>query len=144
MISMSERIIGYTLLAAGIIMIIITSFQIFSVFTGSATPIPVFKVEPAKITQKTTTSDVLEKIQQGDFSELLNSGSGSIPGLEVISPEALYKMLNITVYYFLMMFLLNVGYKIASLGVQMVRPIKVEIKNNKLASMISPTDEQAT
>ncbi len=140
---MSERIIGYTLLGIGIIMIIITTFQIFSVFTGKATPIQVFKVEPAKQSQPSSTTDLLEKIQQGDLSALLDSGSGSIPGLEVISPEAIYKMLNITVYYFLMMFLLNVGYKIASLGVQMVRPVKVEVINNKLASMMSQNEEQA-
>ena len=138
---MTERIIGYTLLGIGIIMIVITTLQIFSVFTGKATPIDVFKAETKQTTQTTTTSDLLEKIQQGDFTELLNSGSGSISGMGIIDPEALYKMLNITVYYFLMMFLLNVGFKIASLGVQMVRPIKVEVKNNKLAEMMDKKDE---
>ncbi len=125
-------------------MIIITTFQIFSVFTGKANPIQVFTVEPAKEPQQPSTSDLLEKIQQGDISALLESGPGSIPGLEVISPEAIYKLMNITVYYFLMMFLLNVGYKIASLGVQMLRTIKVEVKSNKLAAMISQQEEQTT
>lgn len=141
---MSERIIGYTLLGIGIVMIVTTTLQIFSVFTGKAKPIEVFEVEKTQPAQQSSTSDLLDKIQQGDFSNFLNADSGSIPGLEVISPEALYKMLNITSYYFLMMFLLNVGYKIASLGVQMVRPIKVEIKNNKLASMMSSQEEAAT
>ncbi|QQS44469.1 hypothetical protein IPM65_02635 [Candidatus Roizmanbacteria bacterium] len=141
---MSERIIGYTLLGIGIIMIIITTFQIFSVFTGKATPIQVFKVEKTSAKTQPSTTDLLEKLQQGDISALLDSGSGSIPGLEVISPEAIYKMLNITVYYFLMMFLLNVGYKIASLGIQMVRPVKVEVINNKLASMMSQSEEQSS
>lgn len=141
---MSERIIGYILLGIGILMIILTTLQIFSVFTGKDAPIQVFTLESTKKTQQTSTSDLLEKIQQGDISALLESGSGSIPGLEVISPEAIYKLLNITVYYFLMMFLLNVGYKIASLGVQMLRPIKVEVKNNKLAAMFSPQEEQTT
>jgi len=142
---MSERIIGYTLLGIGIIMIIITTFQIFSVFTGKATPIEVFKGEKTtKTTAQSSTSDLLDQIQEGDFSALLNSGSGTISGFGVMNPETLYKMLNITAYYFLMMFLLNVGFKIASLGVQMVRPIKVEVKNNKLASMMSSQEEQAT
>ncbi len=145
---MTERIIGYSLLAVGIILMIISTIQIIFIFTGRAKPIQFFKTEKQTVQSNSQQSldaeDLLERVQTGDLSALLNNSGNTIPELNIISPETINQILNLTVFYFLMQFLLSLGYKLASLGVQMIRPLKVEVRQNKLASIIAPDTETSS
>lgn len=140
---MTEKITGYTLLAIGIIIMIFAAIQIIMVFTGKAQPIGIFTMEkdepaPTKPAEQQAMSqeELMKKIQTGDYSSLLANSSG-FGGLG-IDATSINKMLNLTIYYLIMQFLLGLGYKLASLGVQMVRPLKIEVQRNSLASDTLP------
>jgi len=135
---MTEKAVGYTLLAIGIIIMIVASMQAIMVFTGKSKPVRIFQsktvaqqVAPVQKTQE----ELLMDIQSGDFSSLMNSGMTS--GLESfgIDPNMLNDSLNYTVYFFLMQFVLGLGFKLSSLGVQMVRPVQVVVRRNPLVGM---------
>ena len=116
----SERIVGYTLLALGIAVMVFAAIQIVMVFTNKANPIEFFTSEP---------------IDTNQFAELATGGS-SLPIPQLIDPEMLNNILNMAVYFLIMNFLLGLGFKVANLGVQLVRPIKIEVRNNQIASML--------
>jgi len=123
---MSERITGYLLLISGILIMIFAFFQIILVFTGKAQPIPIFS-------QKTIDSQSILP----DTSSLLNSlqqggGNLQLPKVQLIDPETIDSFLNMLFYYLIMQFLLSFGYKISTLGTQMLRPIQVHLKNRVL------------
>ncbi len=127
---MTEKTTGYILLVIGIIVMIFATIQIILVFTGKANPIDIFQYE--KTSSSTSSADL-------DINTLLmqmQSGTGQssnlLPSLPFLDPEVINKSLNLLVYYLIMQFLLGLGFKFASLGVQLIRPINVVLKNRKL------------
>jgi len=138
----AEKIIGYTMLGVGILLMMFSSFQIILTFTGKAQPIKIFESEPKENVQNDTSNldisnpdQLLQQIQQDPFSLLTSGGSGTnFP--QIIDPTIINQMLNLMVYYFIMQFVLGLGYKLASLGVQMIRPLKISIDKNQLTSLL--------
>ena len=113
---MSEKVVGYILLTAGIIIIILSSLSVYYVFKEKAKPFDIFKLPGISI-------------------DLSNLAAGEIPGnasadlkTELVDAEIINKPMNLVAHVLLMGFMVNVGFKIATLGVQMVRPIKVNLK----------------
>lgn len=107
----TEKIIGYVLLAVGIIMIIFAVYSMYDVFTGGAQPPPVVKMETISISPP------------------------AVPGVEVppakielVSGSEISKFTNLTLWYMLMLFIVSAGNKIAGIGVKLAREIKVEVK----------------
>ncbi|MBU0569957.1 hypothetical protein KKB40_04215, partial [Patescibacteria group bacterium] len=49
---------------------------------------------------------------------------------ELVKPELINQPLNLSAHLFLMSFLVNAGFKIASLGNQLLRPIRVKLKES--------------
>jgi len=137
----TEKIIGYSLLGLGIIFMFFATFQIVLTFTGKVSPFQIIKSTPQKNNQNTANSfdksnpeELLKQAQQDPLS-LLSSGGG-VDLSNFIDQKAINNMLNLTVHYFIMQFLLGLGYKLASLGVQMVRPLKISIDKNRLTSLL--------
>ncbi len=138
----TEKIIGYTMLGVGILLMIFSSFQIILTFTGKAQAIKIFESAPKENLQNDTNAldmsnpdQLLQQVQQDPFSLLTSGGSGAgFP--QIIDPTVINQMLNLMVYYFIMQFLLGLGYKLASLGVQMVRPLKISIDKSQLTSLL--------
>ncbi len=129
---MSEKTTGYVLLIIGILLMIFATSQIIMVFTGRATPIKIFKTEESS-TQGTGSFNPQELIKQ--FQDTNTQGSSlptQMPNVQLIDTKALNDILNLTVYYLIMQFLLSLGYKLASLGIQLLRPIVVQMKNRTL------------
>ncbi len=104
---MSEKIIGYSLLAVGVLVIIFTAGSVFVVFTGKILPIQLFNL-PA-IT--------------------LSLAPGTKP-VELMTADAINQTSNLAAHLFLMGFLAGAGQKLASLGVQLVRPIVIKAKDS--------------
>jgi len=99
-----EKIVGYVLLAIGVIVIFFSIYQMWVVFTGGSPPPELFNF-----------SDVSVPAAQGQ-NILLMSG------------QELSKLAALAFWYILMFFILWAGGKIASLGVDLLREIRVEIK----------------
>lgn len=114
---MTEKVIGYALLAVGVILIIFTAVNIYFVFTGRAQPVELF------------------------HSEGISLDLGSLAGApvatnktELVTAADINLISNLTIQVILMGFLAGTGQKLASLGVQLLRPIVVKAKNEKNTS----------
>jgi len=112
---MDTKIVGYILLIVGIILIIIAGTNVYLVFMGNAQPINLFQTVGVSL----------------DLGELM--GLNNLPGAnnanltqEIIDANSLNQMLNLTAHILLMGFVASVGYKLASLGTNLVRPIIVK------------------
>jgi hypothetical protein len=122
---MTEKIIGYILLALGIIIILSAGVSVFSVLTRSSKPIqfiPAAAVTSEASVPKTQTIQGVE-VQMPSINEMVG-----------ISADSLVFITNLTIHLFLMGFIVNVGFKVASLGVQLVRPIIVDLKAKGLTT----------
>src|SRR3990167_7172786 len=118
----AEKIIGCSMLGVGILLMIFASFQIILTFTGKARPIKIFESAPKENLQNDTNN-----LDMSNPDKLLE---------QIIDPSVINQMLNLMVYYFIMQFVLGLGYKLASLGVQMIRPLKISIDKNQLTSLL--------
>lgn len=122
-----DKTIGYWLLAAGILMIVVPIFLIANVLTGKNKPPQVFNVEaptfdlPLSGQQLELPKDV--KLPQGFVSQ------GGSQKTKIIPDEVFNSSLNIGVYYLLMVFIASSGSKIAGIGVKLIKDIKIQVKN---------------
>ena len=99
---MSEKITGYLLLSLGLAAMLLSAFSIYSVFTKKARPIDLF-TSPGIIFQNT----------------------------ELIPASSLNDISNLSAHYFLMSFLLSVGFKVSSLGIQLLRPVEIKLNSKE-------------
>jgi len=103
-----EKVVGYILLAVGVVMMFASVYLMFNVFTGGSDPPSLFDF-----------SDVsFPIIQPGGTSETV----------QIISGQEMNRMADMGFWYMLMFFIVYAGGKVASLGVNLIREIKVELK----------------
>lgn len=103
---MSEKITGYLLLLGGLVIIFLGAVNIYQVFTKQAQPIQLISGEGIKV-------------------EIPGSKTPS----ELIPADQLNEISNLTAHYLLMSFLVSIGFKISSLGIQLLRPIEVKLNS---------------
>lgn len=130
-----NSVIGYGLLLIGVFVMILSVFQVYRVFTKQAQPIrffnfPAVKMDLASLAPQLDTSalDSLKKqLNVGDI-KLPTSDAEVSPRkeTELISAEVLNGPANLGVYLLFMGFLMNFGYRLAGLGIKLVRPIVVK------------------
>ena len=99
------KIVGYVLLAIGTAMIFVSVYQMVQVFTGASPPPNLFNFSDISFSMPEQTEKTL-----------------------LISGEELNKLAAMAFWYMLMFFIMWSGGKIASLGVNLIREIKVEVK----------------
>lgn len=119
---MSEKVVGYSLLTIGIIIILFSVFNVYQVFTKQIKPVEFFNIPAPQIDITQLISGSLPK----DLTNIFESGETKKQ--EVISAAAVNDPLNLTAHLFLMGFVAGAGYKLGSLGVMLVRPIVVKVK----------------
>ncbi|MGD0494781.1 MAG: hypothetical protein ABSB28_01920 [Candidatus Bathyarchaeia archaeon] len=95
----SGKTVAYVLLTVGVVVIFFAVFEMIFVFTGSSAPPKLF-----------------------NFSDISSNGT------LVISGQDMNKAAGMAFWFVLMAFIMWAGGKIASLGVNLLREIKVEIK----------------
>ena len=122
---MSEKILGYLLLGAGIFVMLFAVGYVWLVFTN--------KIEPAQVIQAKSIQLDLAKSMGPLPGALSSSGITSAPalptsGLELFSGSDLSKTINLSITFFMMTFVMLFGFRISSLGVMLMRPIVVKIK----------------
>ncbi len=61
-----------------------------------------------------------------------------MPSLDAISPDALGNVLNLSTHFFLMTFIGGFGYKLAMIGVNLIRPIVVKASEKRLEAAVPP------
>ena len=120
---MTERVVGYVLLAVGIVIILATAASVIMVFTGSAEPIQIFNFEGIGLNASDLFGGDMSPEQAAALRQMTEGQQ-----MELISPEILNETSNLFAHLFLMGFISTVGFKLASLGTMMVRPIVVKVK----------------
>lgn len=109
---MREKVLGYVLLAIGIITILFTAFSVYNVFSGKTPPIQIIK--------------------EGTFFVPASSGeSPNILQMSGISENSMSFIINLSFHLIFAGFILNVAFKIAQIGVGLVRPIVVDLNTIK-------------
>lgn len=107
--SFLQKAFGYILLMAGLICILFTVFSIHQVFTNTLEPPDIFKMNSFSFT---TASDQDKPAMQ--FTIPLKT--------------EVRKIVNMLLFYMLMLFIVTVGAKVGSLGIQLIKDIKIELK----------------
>lgn len=124
----SEKIIGYCLLIAGMVIILASTFSLYRVFTGQQKPPSVFSFEVPGISlpaSPTTQSQLPAETAE----------------IKILPDELINSLMNMSVYFLLMMFISSSGAKIASIGVKMIKDVKVIVKEEKLKRGIQNTPQ---
>ncbi|MBI4096356.1 MAG: hypothetical protein HY425_01430 [Candidatus Levybacteria bacterium] len=121
---MNEKITGYLLLLLGLGIMIFCVVNIVMVFTDKAEPFPVFNIQSGSSTNTPDLNNLVAQLQKNNP----NAFQLQLPKIDILPPESLNQMLNLSTQFFLMTFILGFGYKIASLGVQLIRPINIKLK----------------
>lgn len=134
---MKEKHAGYGLLIAGLIVMCFATLQIVLVFTNAAQPLPLFNISQKPSTPTNTDiNSLLSQLQAGG-----NPSGLSLPTPELIPAKTINEILNLTTYFFLMTFLAGFGYKLASLGIMLLRPIYVKVKTKDAEAVPSAPNE---
>ncbi len=121
-----EKLIGYLLLAAGLLMILLSLFLVFNTLSGKFRPPQVSNYEfpPLELFIPTSSFQVPEGTQVPEGFQMPSSASST--KLQ-IPKEMINDLIGVSFYYLLMMFLASTGYKIAGIGVKMIKDIKVKV-----------------
>ena len=111
---MTEKITGYVLLGVGLVVILASALNIYLIFIGQAHPVQIFNFSGINLDLSTALG-------------LPSTGLKTAPS-ELVSPALLNDTTNLFVHLFLVGFFVNVGAKIATLGIELLRPVVVKLK----------------
>lgn len=131
------KIFGFFLLFAGIVLIIYAALSTYLVFSKKASPINLFSfngisMDPSQFIPQASINP--------EIAQLLGKEQniGQLKKTEVIPPEIINDTANIFAHLMLMGFLATIGFKLASLGAMLVRPIVVHLKAKE--TVVMPED----
>ena len=121
-----EKLIGSLLLFIGLFMIFLSLFLVFNALSGNFKPPKVsdYKLPPIELSTPTGPMQLPEGIQLPEGFQMPSSTSST--KLQ-IPDEIINELISISFYYLLMMFLASSGSKVASIGVKMIKDIKVKV-----------------
>lgn len=136
---MIEKIIGYILLVFGITVILYSAFNTYLVFTKQQAPIDLFNFSGISMDLSKfipSTGIPAEYSQALKQTKTANSGN-----TEFIPPNMINQTSNIFAHLMLMGFLASIGYRLASLGINLIRPLVVHLKAKEV-SVYEPVPPQ--
>lgn len=129
----SEKIIGYLLLAVGIGVIVVSTFSLYQVFSGQKKAPRVVHVETPTISLPGQQSLQLELLEGVELPEgIVEKQPVESQKIKIFSGETVNSLINMFIYLMLMGFIASSGVKISSLGVKMIKDIKVVVKEEKI------------
>lgn len=127
---MTEKVTGYILICAGLIVMIVASLSVYSVFTKKSSPVSLFNFGPIALD---ASQLIPQDIPEG-AGEIVNQQSAQLPKAELVPANVLNDSANIFAHLFLMGFIVSVGFKVASLGAMLVRPVNVKLRAKEESS----------
>lgn len=121
---MVEKIIGYILLFVGIVVIVLSAFNMYQVFTHTAKPVQFFSKDNATLDLNSLINSMTPNTG--------NSALKNLPAANIVNESAMNEGLNLTLHIVLLGFISGAGYKLASLGVMLLRSIQVKLLENPI------------
>ena len=106
----TEKIFGYVLLGIGLVCILLAFNSMRNVFIGLTLPPEIFQLKSLSFSASQGPDNPPTAINMA------------------LDPEV-RKITNMFLYYLFMFFIVLVGSKVSSLGIQLIKEIKVEVKN---------------
>lgn len=113
---MSEKQIGYLLLGIGITVMITALIFVMLMFTGVTKPYMLLNIPSPSL----NTANLLPSMPG------IPKAAGE--KIEIIPTQEFNTILNLSIQFILMTFIMSFGFKLADLGVKLLRPIKIEAK----------------
>ncbi|MBI4058419.1 hypothetical protein HY408_01495 [Candidatus Gottesmanbacteria bacterium] len=123
---MNEKTTGYTLLGIGLLLIFVAIASVFGVFTKRITPIDLFNFEGITLNPAELLGSLIPE------ASLLTSQSST--QTQLVSPDVLNDTSNLFAHLLLMGFIVNAGFKIATLGTSLIRPVVVKLKAKEVTT----------
>jgi hypothetical protein len=116
---MPERALGYLMFVLGLAVIVLSTVSIFLVFTGKMPPISLFKATGFSLDTNVLIS----------ANYLHETPGNPLPQkIELIPASVINQTSNLTAHLILVTFIAGIGYKIALLGTQLLRPIQIKVR----------------
>ena len=135
----SDKALGYVLLLGGLIIIVVSTYSGYRVLTGKSDPVRIFDVEAPTINLGGQGNlELPEGFQLPEGFSLPQSSSAGT-SIKIFPDEVFNRLLNSGFYFLAMSFVASSGAKIASIGVQLVKEIKVNVRENKSSVGSTPT-----
>ncbi len=107
MLPKNEKLVGYALLVLGIVLLLFSMFEMINVYSGNAPAPKLFELQ--------------------DVS--LSTGQNGA-GVSLIQGAQMSQLADLLCWFLLMGFVLFGGGKIASIGVNMIKDIQVQIRDS--------------
>lgn len=129
-----DKVLGYLLLSAGLMVIILSTLYAVFVLTGKFKPVKVFDVKAPEIPVPSVGQAVdLSSLQNSGLpQEVLNSlnnpKTSQPAGIKILPDDVFSTLLNMFISYILVMVHASSGSRIASIGVSLIKDIKVRSK----------------
>lgn len=135
---MNEKILGYILLIVGLLLIGVSVFSVFSVFTGRQEAYQLFNfsgisLNLSKIIDQQAKNFIPQDtpLPEGFSVSSLLAQNGTDSSQELITSEMINLPMNLFAHITLMGFLAAAGLKVATIGTYLLREIKVNLKEEK-------------
>jgi len=119
----NEKVVGYALLTVGVVMIFVSVYLMFNVFTGVTSP-PVL----------VHFSNISMIVPFPGQTEGIPAPSPEQTEMTIVSGQALSKLVAIGFWYTFMFFIMMAGGRLASLGVALIKETRVEVKETAPAT----------
>lgn len=124
---MTEKIVGYTLLAVGLIILGFAVLNMIDLLTGRIRPVEFFHFTPVVVDLEGMLRGSLPLESLPPEAAALIAEKPTIP-TELLSADLLNQPANFVVHLSIMGILAGIGQKVAGLGIMLLRPIKVHLK----------------
>ena len=113
----AKKIIGWVLVAVGLVIVFSTLYYTYNIFTGETEPIKIFKTPESEVSleEQKGTPTTPEEMQKAMEQMVAKQISNMIPA------EFLSKLLNIIAFSIFAGILILGGGKVASIGISMLK-----------------------
>lgn len=132
---MTDKLTGYLLLLVGLGIIFFAGFSAYSVFTKKTEPVNLFNLTGISLDLSQAANIELPQ----EFADAGVKISDTDQKQEILSSELLNSTSNLVAHIILMGFIVNIGYKVAMLGVEMNRTVIVNVRNQERSVLVPPT-----
>jgi hypothetical protein len=112
-----NKIIGYILLVAGLLLILFSVYQSYNIYTGKSSAPLVFQVPSAEALSSGAGQNVAQQIQD----QINQSVQKQIN--QILPSATIAKILNLAVWSFLVFILIFAGGTISGIGVKLIKAV---------------------
>lgn len=128
---MDTKTTGWIFLAVGVFIMTFSVVMVILAFTNIIHP--TYFGDSALPAEKPAAVNEINSLNPSQANS-----TALMPSLDIISPEALGNVLNLSTHFFLMTFIGGFGYKLAMIGVNLIRPIVVKTSEKRLEAAAPP------